>query len=132
MSSKVADSNALNTSSDWAIEVQSVSKCYRVYPHPVDRLKESLFTRGLALGRRLGLQRVIAQLNSGLGPNAKDAEALTHFYQEFWSLRDVSLELKRGEVLGIVGVNGAGKSSLLQLICGVLKATSGAVKVRGP
>ena len=131
MSSKDAGSKALNTSSDWAIAVQSVSKCYRVYPHPVDRLKEALFTRGLALGRRLGLYRATAPLNSGLGPNAKDEQALTHFYQEFWSLRGVSLELKRGEVLGVVGVNGAGKSSLLQLICGVLQATSGAVQVRG-
>ena len=131
MSSKDAGNKALNTSSDWAIAVQSVSKCYRVYPRPVDRLKEALFTRGLALGRRLGLHRAIAPLNSGLGSKAKDEKALTHFYQEFWSLRDVSLELKRGEVLGVVGVNGAGKSSLLQLICGVLQASSGAVQVRG-
>ena len=131
MYSKDAGSNTPNTSSDWAIEVQSVSKCYRVYPHPVDRLKEALFTRGLALGRRLGLHRLAHRLNNGSGVNPNDLQAQSHFYQEFWSLRDVSLVLSRGEVLGIVGVNGAGKSSLLQLICGVLQATSGAVQVRG-
>ena len=131
MYSKDAGSNTPNTSSDWAIEVQSVSKCYRVYPHPVDRLKEALFTRGLALGRRLGLHRLAHRLNNGSGVKSDDGKPLAHFYQEFWSLRDVSLVLSRGEVLGIVGVNGAGKSSLLQLICGVLQATSGAVQVRG-
>ena len=131
MSSKTADSNAVSIQDDWAIEVQSVSKCYRVYPHPVDRLKEALFTRGLALGRRLGLHRLAHRLNNGSGVNPNDLQAQSYFYQEFWSLRDVSLVLSRGEVLGIVGVNGAGKSSLLQLICGVLQATSGAVQVRG-
>jgi lipopolysaccharide transport system ATP-binding protein len=53
------------------------------------------------------------------------------YYQEFWSLRDVSLRLKKGEVMGVIGVNGAGKSSLLQLICGVMASTKGEVKVHG-
>jgi lipopolysaccharide transport system ATP-binding protein len=53
------------------------------------------------------------------------------YYQEFWSLRDVSMSLRQGEVMGIVGVNGAGKSSLLQLICGVLASTQGEVLVQG-
>jgi lipopolysaccharide transport system ATP-binding protein len=55
----------------------------------------------------------------------------SQYYQEFWSLRDVSLSLQRGEVMGIIGVNGAGKSSLLQLICGVLGTTQGEVQVKG-
>ncbi len=119
---------------DWAIEVKSVSKCYRIYARPVDRLKEVLFSRTRALAQRLWLTRLANALKgrapkrfSGLVSNTQ----VPHFYQEFWSLRDVSLMLKRGEVLGVVGVNGAGKSSLLQLICGVLQASSGSVHVKG-
>lgn len=94
----------------WAVEVRSVSKCYQMYPEPQDRFKQFFMPR----------------LHHWLPFMGK-----SQYYQEFWSLREVSLRLKKGEVMGVIGVNGAGKSSLLQLICGVMASSEGEVKVQG-
>jgi len=53
------------------------------------------------------------------------------YYEEFWALKDISFEVKRGEVLGVMGLNGSGKSTLLKLIAGVFKPTKGSIDVRG-
>lgn len=52
-------------------------------------------------------------------------------YEEFEAICDVSLEIKKGEVVGIVGLNGSGKSTLLKLVSGILKPTSGSVETDG-
>jgi len=52
-------------------------------------------------------------------------------HEEFWALRDVSLELRQGEVFGIVGPNGAGKSTMLKLVAKVLRPSHGRVWVKG-
>jgi lipopolysaccharide transport system ATP-binding protein len=51
--------------------------------------------------------------------------------KEFWALQDVSFEVKRGEAFGIVGSNGAGKSTILKLLSGIMKPTKGSITVRG-
>lgn len=94
---------------DIAIRVQNLSKCYQIYDTPRDRLKQFVLPR---------LQRMI-----GRTPK--------QYFREFWALKDVSFEVRKGETVGIIGRNGSGKSTLLQIICGTLNPTSGSVETRG-
>ena len=52
-------------------------------------------------------------------------------YNEFWALKDVSFEVYKGDSLGLIGLNGSGKSTMLKTIAGVLKPTKGSVQVNG-
>lgn len=96
-------------SSEIAIKIDNLSKCYQVYRSPQDRLKQFVLPK---------FQSVL-----GLVPNK--------YYKEFWALKDISLEIKKGESVGILGRNGSGKSTLLQLICGTLSPTTGSVETFG-
>lgn len=52
-------------------------------------------------------------------------------YNEFWALKNVSFEVYKGDSLGLIGLNGSGKSTMLKTIAGVLKPTKGSVQVNG-
>jgi lipopolysaccharide transport system ATP-binding protein len=91
------------------IRVDRLSKCYQIYDRPHDRLK----------------QFVAPRLRSMLG------RPPVNYFREFWALRDVSFNVGRGETVGIIGRNGSGKSTQLQMICGTLMPTSGTVETQG-
>ena len=91
----------MSTSGATIIQAHDLGKCYKIYDNPKARLKQALWR-----GRK-------------------------QYYKEFWALRNVSLEVRRGESLGIIGRNGSGKSTLLQLMCGTLTPTEGSLKAEG-
>lgn len=57
--------------------------------------------------------------------------AATHVSETIWALRDADLELHRGEVLGIIGRNGTGKSTLLKVLSRITEPTEGRVEIKG-
>ena len=86
---------------EYVIQVKNVSKMYKLYEKPSDRLKESL----------------------GLTRQKK--------YKEHFALKNMDFQVKKGETVGIIGTNGAGKSTILKIITGVLNPTEGEVVVDG-
>ncbi|HXJ44417.1 MAG TPA: ABC transporter ATP-binding protein [Bryobacteraceae bacterium] len=84
-----------------AVEFDRVSKSYPVYDSAGGRLKELA-----AFGRK-------------------------RFHRDFEALREVSFSIRRGEVFCIIGANGSGKSTALQLIAGIMQPTAGEVRVQG-
>ena len=88
---------------EYAIEVNHVSMLFHLNKERVDNAKE-YFVR--LLTRRLT-------------------------FTEFWALKDVSFKVEKGDRVGVLGFNGAGKSTLLKTIAGVLKPTTGSVRVSG-
>jgi lipopolysaccharide transport system ATP-binding protein len=58
-------------------------------------------------------------------------KAPKQYFREFWALKDVSFEIKKGETVGIIGRNGNGKSILPQMICDMLNPTGGSIDANG-
>jgi lipopolysaccharide transport system ATP-binding protein len=55
----------------------------------------------------------------------------SNFGEEFWAVKNISFEIRKGEIVGIIGKNGSGKSTLLQLVCGTLNPTHGTITTHG-
>ena len=86
---------------DVVIKASHLGKLYPLYNNRRDRLKQALFG------------------------------SFHTYYKPFWALRDICLEVSRGERIGILGRNGSGKTTLLQMICGMTSPTKGELLVKG-
>lgn len=84
-----------------AIEAHGLGKKYHIYKRPIDRLWQML-SRG-----RIRL------------------------YDEYWALKDLSVQIEPGQTIGVIGRNGSGKSTFLQLVCGTLTPSMGSLAVSG-
>ncbi len=95
--------------SDIAIKVENLSKLYRIgsSQEPYKSLRDSLTNAITRPSRR------------------------SHAHDTVWALKDISLEVKRGEVVGIIGRNGAGKSTLLKILSRITEPTEGRAEIHG-
>lgn len=96
---------SFNSSNEPIISVESVSKCFHLYKSP--------------------LQRIFHLLQDNEKVSVVPSQG------QFWALQNISFQLPRGVTMGILGQNGSGKSSLLQIIAGTMTPTSGSVSVSG-
>jgi lipopolysaccharide transport system ATP-binding protein len=89
------------SSDEILISVTDLTKTYRIFGHPGDRIKQAM---------SFGLRK---------------------YHREFTALDTISFDISSGEIVGVIGVNGSGKSTLLQIVCGILKPTTGSISVKG-
>ena len=135
----ISNNQSLSLPSDVVLSVRGVSKKF------CRNLRRSMWYGMTDLGKSLlGIRpKVNSYSLEGIGQEADkslitnhrglaaNSPSLSMRKDEFWSLQDISFELKRGECLGLIGRNGSGKTTLLRLLTGIFPPDAGEITVRG-
>jgi homopolymeric O-antigen transport system ATP-binding protein len=117
--------------SDVVIRAENLGKKYRI-SHQHER-QRYVALRDVLSDKLVAPRRWVKSLiaNGGVNSALKLASNKTSKREDFWALKDVSFEVRQGEVLGVIGRNGAGKSTLLKVLSRITDPTEGRVRIRG-